>query len=104
MRLACLSVGVPIGLGVYYAWVHRVWSLSIRATGFAAALGGALVGGWLGFDVAAGLAALLTTIAGAAVGANLALVLLDVACDRQGRTRVAPAGARTALDTSPSVG
>ena len=24
--LAVLSVGVPVGLGIYWAWVHRDWS------------------------------------------------------------------------------
>jgi len=23
--LAVLSVGVPVGLGIYWAWVHRDW-------------------------------------------------------------------------------
>ncbi len=50
-----------------------------RAVGLAAAIGGALLGGWLGFHAAEGLAALLTAIVGATAGANLLLVALDVA-------------------------
>ena len=42
--LAALSVGVPIGLGIYFAWVNRDWSAKTKTTGFAAAVGGALVG------------------------------------------------------------
>jgi hypothetical protein len=87
--LAGLAVGLPIGLGIYWSWVHREWSATTRAIGFAAAVGGALVGGWLGFNTTAGLLALLTTIAGAALGANLALLALDIAWDRSERDRLA---------------
>ena len=45
-----LSVGVPIGLGVYLAWVNRD-SATPTNTGLAAAAGGALIGAWLGFNV-----------------------------------------------------
>ena len=86
--LAGLSVGVPIGLGVYLAWVNGAWSAGSRSTGFAAAVGGALVGAWLGFHATTDLLALVTAIGGAIVGANLLLVLLDVAWDRQGHDRV----------------
>ena len=44
---------------------------------------GALVGAWLGFNATDGLLALITTIVGAAVGANLTLLALDIAWDRQ---------------------
>ena len=40
-RLATLSVGVPIGLGLYFAWVNRDWRATTKAAGFAAAMGGA---------------------------------------------------------------
>ena len=69
--LAALSVGVPIGLGIYWAWVHRDWSGPDQDRGFAAALAGALVGAWLGFHATTGLLALITAIVGATVGANL---------------------------------
>ena len=48
--------------------------------------GGALVGAWLGFHAATDLLALLTAIAGAAAGANLALILLDIAPGLAGLT------------------
>jgi pimeloyl-ACP methyl ester carboxylesterase len=85
--VVALSVGVPIGLGIYLAWVNRDWSAATRATGFAAATGGALVGAWLGFDATEGMLALLTAIVGAAVGGNLTLIHLDVAWDRRAHDR-----------------
>ncbi len=85
--LTALSVGLPVGLGVYLAWLDRDRPSAARATGFAAALAGALVGGWLGFNVAEGLVALPTTIIGAIAGANLILLVLDIAWDRQAADR-----------------
>ena len=35
--LAALSVGAPIGLAIYFAWVDRAWSGRAKAIGFAAA-------------------------------------------------------------------
>jgi hypothetical protein len=87
--LAGLSVGLPIGLGIYWAWVHRDRSAKTRTVGFSAAMGGALVGGWLGFNATTGMLALVTTIVGAAVGGNLTLLALDIAWDRSVRDRLA---------------
>jgi hypothetical protein len=100
--LAALSVGLPIGLGVYFAWVHRDWSARTKTMGLAMAVGGALVGGWLGFNATEGLLALITTIVGAAVGANLALVLLDIAWDRQARDRFVEFEASGVSRSAPS--
>jgi pimeloyl-ACP methyl ester carboxylesterase len=83
--LAALSVGVPIGLGIYFAWVNRDWSATAKTTGFAAAAGGALVGAWLGFNATDGLVALVTTVVGATVGANLILIILDISRARSER-------------------
>ena len=47
--LAGLSVGLPIGLGIYLAWVQRGWSGATKTAGFVAAVAGALAGAWLGF-------------------------------------------------------
>ena len=77
--LAVLSIGVPVGLGVYLAWVHRDWPAQRKAVGAAAAAAGALAGAWLGFHAVSGIFGLLTAIAGAVAGANLALILLDMA-------------------------
>ena len=73
-----LSVGVPIGLGTYWAWVHRDWSARSKRVGLAAAAAGGLAGAWLGFHATDGLLAVLTAIVGTLVGANLTLILLDM--------------------------
>jgi hypothetical protein len=83
--LAALSVGVPIGLGVYLAWVNHQLPSSTRTIGLVAAVAGALVGAWLGFNATEGLVALVTAIVGSAVGANLLVILLDIAEDRSER-------------------
>jgi pimeloyl-ACP methyl ester carboxylesterase len=77
--LAMLGVGVPVGLGVFLGWVCSDLPARHKAVGLAAAAVGALVGAWLGFHATTDLLALLTAIAGAVVGANLALILLDIA-------------------------
>jgi hypothetical protein len=99
--LAALSVGVPMGLGIYFAWVNRDWSAGTKLTGFAAAVGGALVGAWLGFNATEDLVALFTAIAGAAAGANLILLFLDVVWDRQAHDRFA---AKETLKARPAIG
>ena len=99
--LAAFSVGLPIGLGLYLAWTHRGWAAKTKAIGFAAALGGALVGAWLGFHSTEGLLALITAIAGATVGGNVTLLGLDIAWDRQVRERFA-ANDRETLEARPS--
>jgi len=81
--LALLSIGVPVGLGIYLGWVHG----DGKSVGLGAALAGSLAGAWLGFHATTDLAALLTAIAGAIAFANLALILLDV-------LRVRPVGER----------
>ena len=87
--LAAFSIGLPVGLAIYFAWVRSGWSTQTQATGFAGAVGGALVGAWLGFHVVEGLFALVTTIAGAIIGGNLLLLGLDIAWDQQRRDRFA---------------
>jgi uncharacterized membrane protein YfcA len=82
--LAMLSVGVPVGLGIYLAWVQR-GSTQLKGVGLAAAAAGALAGAWLGFHATADLLALVTAIVGAVAGANLTLILLDRSRDRSAR-------------------
>jgi pimeloyl-ACP methyl ester carboxylesterase len=98
--LAPLAAGIPVGLGVYLAWVDRDWSATTRLTGLAAAAGGAVLGGWLGFQAAGDLSALLTTIVGAIAGANLLLLALDIVWDRQARERFA----HDAIEAAPQLG
>ncbi len=91
--IATLSMGVPIGLGVCFAWMDRDWSAKAKTTGFAAAMSGALIGAWLGFNATSGFFVILTSIVGAAVGANLILLAIDIAWDRSNRSRFPAAGA-----------
>ena len=77
--MAVLSIGAPIGLGTYWAWVNRDRPARATRIGIWVALTGALVGALLGFNATAGLMAVITTIVGAAAGANLGLIALDVA-------------------------
>ena len=77
--MAVLSIGTPIGLGTYWAWVNRDRPARATTIGIWVALTGALVGALLGFNATSGLMAVITTIVGAAAGANLGLIALDVA-------------------------
>jgi hypothetical protein len=95
VRLAVVSIGVPVGLGIYLAWVDR--SRPGRTTGLAAGLTGALAGAFLGFYASVGLLAVVTTIVGAAVGANLTLLVFDIV---RGRSAVELARASQPLLTT----
>ncbi len=77
--MAVLSIGTPIGLGTYWAWVNRDRPARATRIGIWVALTGALVGALLGFNATTGIMAVITTIVGAAAGANLGLIALDVA-------------------------
>jgi hypothetical protein len=77
--MAVLSIGTPIGLGTYWAWVNRDRPARTTTIGIWVALTSALVGALLGFNATTGLMAVITTIIGAAAGANLGLIALDVA-------------------------
>jgi hypothetical protein len=98
--LAGLSIGLPVGLCIYLAWVDRDWSGTTKVTGFAAALAGSLVGAWLGLRAAEDLLVLLTAIAGSIAGANLLVVALDIAWDLQARNRFARAKTEALPSTS----
>jgi pimeloyl-ACP methyl ester carboxylesterase len=91
--LVVLSMGVPIGLGIYWAWLDRDWPSETKRVGLTAALLSALVGGWLGLHAGADMLALVTTMVGAAAAANLALILVGVARERA--LRPEPAAERT---------
>ena len=104
--VVALSVGLPIGLGVYLAWVNRA-SATPTNTGRAAAAGGALIGAWLGFnvtDAGFGFLAPFVAIVGATVGANLFLLALDIAWDRQVRVHLADDRPTESLEARPSTG
>jgi pimeloyl-ACP methyl ester carboxylesterase len=76
--LIVLFVSAPVGLGIYLGWVHRGWPAATKRSGGAAAGAAALGGAWLGFHAAPGPLALLTAIAGAVAGGNLALLVYDM--------------------------
>jgi pimeloyl-ACP methyl ester carboxylesterase len=101
--LAALSIGGPIGLGLYFAWVNRDWSARTKITGFAAAAAGALVGARLGFNATEGLLAVITTIVGAAAGGNLTLLALDIAWDWQVRDRFAASDEKGKVEAQPLI-
>ena len=79
-----ISVGVPIGIGTYWAWVHREWNALVRRAGIWLAAIAGVVGGWLGFHATTGLLAPLTALVGAAVAVNLALIVWSVLIDSTG--------------------
>jgi len=56
----------------------------------------------LGFNAAAGLLAVITTIVGAAVGANLVLISFDISRSRSARAGVAALATTEALEVQPS--
>jgi uncharacterized membrane protein YdfJ with MMPL/SSD domain/pimeloyl-ACP methyl ester carboxylesterase len=99
--IAVLSIGVPIGLGIYLAWVNCDLRAGARTIGFLASMATALIGAWLGFHSATGLMAVVTTVVGAALGANLALLALDISWGRHVRDRSA---ARETLEAQPLTG
>jgi hypothetical protein len=91
--LVVFSMGLPIGLGIYWAWLQRDWPGETKRLGLAAAALSALVGGWLGLQAGADMLAFVTTIAGAAAATNLALILVSVV--REGSPPRKPSGRRT---------
>ena len=98
--LAVVSIAVPMWIGVYAGWVRPATESVMRAKGIRNAGVGALIGAWLGFRSTSGLVALLTTIVGSAVAANLGLLLLDLWAERATRSRgVAPARAASGVAT-----
>ena len=98
--LVALSVGLPVGLGIYLAWMHRDWSAESKGIGLAASVAGALVGGWLGFHATTGLIALVTAILAAVASANLVLILLDMVRAGSAENQIA---SDTAADTRSDV-
>jgi pimeloyl-ACP methyl ester carboxylesterase len=76
--LTVLSIGIPVGLGIWLAWIPPDRPHSAAPQGLVGALAGALLGGWLGFHAVGGVTSVGTTLIGAITGANLALILLDL--------------------------
>lgn len=82
--LVVLSIGVPVGLGVWLAWVDRDRPAEAKSTGMALAAAGAVLGAWLGSTAVEGFFALFTAIIGATAGANLMVITLDIYRARRG--------------------
>jgi pimeloyl-ACP methyl ester carboxylesterase len=83
--LALVSVGIPVGLGIYWASARPADPERSRIARFVATAVGAIIGAWLGYNVSSGLFALVTAILGAVAGANLIVLGLDVWRDRAAR-------------------
>ena len=72
-----MSIASPVRLAVYAGWYRPAAHGPVAAF---AALGAAALGAWLGFHVpSAPAVGALTGIIGAMLGANVALIALDVA-------------------------
>ncbi|SFC90677.1 alpha/beta hydrolase [Streptomyces aidingensis] len=81
--LAVVSVGAAVGVTVHWAAARRGGPAGGRYAVLAVACLGSFAGAWLGFAAGQGLGALLTTLAGAALAANLAVLVLDILRDRR---------------------
>ena len=72
------AMAAPVALVAYAAWANGAWSASTRHAGMCAVAGGAAFGTWLGLQASSGLFSPVTAAVGAAVGANLALLVRDL--------------------------
>ena len=97
--LATISIGLPVGLGIYYAWLNRAWPAGRKITGFAVAVAAGLAGAWLGFHAATDLLALVTAILGATAIANLGLIVFDIWRPQTEERPVAPERAPAPMPT-----
>jgi hypothetical protein len=105
--LALVSIAIPTGLGIYWASARSDGSGGPTTARFVATVVGAVLGAWLGFNVtsaAFGAIAPLLAIVGAVVGANLTLLALAIAWDRQVRDRSVETNAKETLEARPSTG
>jgi hypothetical protein len=75
LALAVASIGVPVGLGVHWASIDRSSAVRGRAL---LVLAGAVAGAFAGYHASTGLLAVVTTIVGAALGANVVAIVLDI--------------------------
>jgi pimeloyl-ACP methyl ester carboxylesterase len=89
VQVVAISAGIPVGLVVHLARTHRSGPSAAQWACLAAAVGGALIGATLGFFAVEGLASFATAIVGAAVGANLFVLVLDVTRGSTARTEEA---------------
>jgi pimeloyl-ACP methyl ester carboxylesterase len=76
--LAVVSIGGPVALATYFAWVHRSWQRSTRNAGLAVAVAGAVIGTWLGLHAVSGLFSVVTAVLAAVLGSNFGLCVRDI--------------------------
>jgi hypothetical protein len=105
LLVTVLPMGTAIGLGTYWAWVHRDWRPQTRYLGLAVALSGSLIGAWFGFSAIEGVAGAMTTIIGATITANLAVLTFDIVRDRHASvaSHDAPTRLTTRFSRAPKV-
>jgi pimeloyl-ACP methyl ester carboxylesterase len=99
-----ISMGLPIAVGTYWAWVEGDAPSSLRMSGLGLGLLGGLVGAWIGLHATTGMVVPLTAIIGAAITANLALVLRSIVWDRTDRTDSEQPTAGASLAHEPEAG
>lgn len=92
--LVTISVGVPIGVGIFLAWVDRRWSMETKTVGLAVATAGSVLGAWLGWFMAGGIVSVMSSLVLAAALGNLAVLGLDIVWDSRLRSRAAIGGDR----------
>jgi hypothetical protein len=86
--LMVAAMGAPVALAGHWGWRGPDRVATTRA-GLAAALAGALIGAWVGSTSATAMLAVATTLVGAVAGANLALIVCDIAAETRRRRREA---------------
>ena len=83
--LALVSIAIPIALAIHWASMPGAQSQRSSLARFVATLVGAIVGGWLAFNVISTPLASLLAIVGATAGANLVVLGLDIRRDHAAR-------------------
>jgi pimeloyl-ACP methyl ester carboxylesterase len=86
--LAVVAVAIPVAAGIAMAWMRPDRPPAAATAGRAGAVAGALAGAWLGFHTTGGFAGVLTATVGALLGANVVLLVVDIAHERAERRPV----------------
>ena len=76
---------LPVALGGLLGLARRPTGSPASTAGLAAAVAGALLGAWLGFDARPRCRRSLTTLVGAVAGTNLALIAYDIVAETKRR-------------------
>jgi zinc transporter ZupT len=90
--LTVFAIGIAVSVAVFLAWVNRARPLAVQGLGAVAALAGALIGTTLGLKaIDLPFVNVTTGIVGAAAGANLLLLGLDIVWDQKRHDHRVPA-------------